>query len=88
MSNLREKIEEVLEKKIRPALAMHGGGVEIADVDENAGSATVSFSGMCEGCPAGGMTFYGLIEAELKSAIPELKEIKLAGGGQFEPEDV
>ena len=32
---MREKIEEVLEKEIRPALAAHGGGVVLVDIDNN-----------------------------------------------------
>ncbi|MCK5882427.1 MAG: NifU family protein, partial [Bacteriovoracaceae bacterium] len=46
--NMREKIEELLEKEIRPALASHGGGVELVDVDNN--KVYVRLQGGCKGC--------------------------------------
>lgn len=78
MANLGEKIEEVLNEKIRPMLEMHGGGVEVVKIDEKKGIVEVKFKGMCIGCPSAGMTFHSLIEHELMDKIPELKKVTMA----------
>lgn len=75
--NLKEKIEKVIKEIINPRLTMHSGGVELIDVDEKEGIATIKFAGMCVGCPMAGMTFAGLVEAELMAEVPELKGIVL-----------
>ncbi len=75
MATLKEKIEKTIEDIINPRLTMHSGGIELISVDEKEGIATIKFSGMCVGCPMAGMTFEGLVEAELMSEIPELKGV-------------
>lgn len=72
---LKEKIEKVIKEIINPRLTMHSGGIELISVDEKEGIATIKFSGMCVGCPMAGMTFEGLVEAELMSEVPELCQV-------------
>ena len=82
MGNIKEKIEKAIKEVINPRLTMHNGMVELISVDEEKGIATIKFGGMCVGCPMAGMTFEGLVEAELMSEIPELKGvIQLEEGG-------
>lgn len=75
MAGLKEKIEAVLQERIIPSLAMHGGGVEIINVDEEKGSVKLKLTGQCIGCSFADLTFVGLVEEELKSKIAELKEV-------------
>jgi Fe-S cluster biogenesis protein NfuA len=75
MATLKQKIEKTIEEIINPRLTMHSGGIELVSVDEKKGIATIKFSGMCVGCPMAGMTFEGLVEAELMSEVPELTQI-------------
>ena len=52
-----QKIEQVLEQKIRPVLSAHGGNVRLADCQD--GLVTVLLSGACSGCPAADLTTRG-----------------------------
>lgn len=71
---LREKVEAVLEK-IRPALQMDGGDVELVDVDEANGVVKVALVGACGGCPMSTMTLKMGIERSIKKEVPEVKEV-------------
>lgn len=71
---MREKVEAVLER-IRPALKMDGGDVELVDVDEKKGVVTVSLLGACGGCPMSTMTLKMGIERTIREAVPEVTEV-------------
>jgi len=45
-----EKLEKILDERIRPALAMDGGGVEIVALSPSM-ELTVKYFGACGGCP-------------------------------------
>jgi Fe-S cluster biogenesis protein NfuA len=77
MPDLAEKVNKILDEKIRPSLEMHGGGVDVVKINEKEGIVTLSFRGECIGCPSADMTFDGLIGQELKTSIPEIKSIEL-----------
>lgn len=73
---MRDRIEKVLEGDIKPALAMHGGSVELVDItDDNV--VKVKLTGACSGCPMAQMTVLGIVENILKSRIPEIKSVEL-----------
>jgi NifU-like protein len=63
-------IEEVLDKKIKSALAMDGGSVELIDVKENRDKFEVylRYLGACASCASGMMTLMG-IEDELNRSL-------------------
>ncbi|HQG12838.1 MAG: Fe/S biogenesis protein NfuA [bacterium ADurb.Bin270] len=70
----RNAVEKVLDDKVRPKLAMDGGGVELVDVrDDN--TVVVKLVGACGCCPFSQMTLKAGVEAELKAAFPELKAV-------------
>lgn len=69
-----EKINQALDK-IRPALQMDGGDVNFVSWDEKSGIVKVSLTGMCSHCPMSQITLKEGIEAEIKKAIPEVKEV-------------
>lgn len=70
---MRDKIEELLEKEIRPALASHGGGVELVDVDNN--KVYVRLQGGCKGCAGARATLKGGIERIIRENFPEITEV-------------
>lgn len=72
------KIEEVLEKKVRPNLAQHGGDIEIEKLEN--GVLHVRMHGQCSGCPSAELTLENLVNTELKEAFPELKDVVLVTG--------
>lgn len=70
----RDAVEKVLNEKVRPRLAADGGGVKLIEVrDDN--TIVVKLVGACGSCPFSMMTLRAGIEAELKNAFPELKEV-------------
>lgn len=70
----RQTVEKVLEEKVRPRLAADGGGVELIDVKSD-NTIVVKLTGACGCCPFSQMTLKAGVEAELKRAFPELKEV-------------
>ncbi|TET70935.1 MAG: NifU family protein [Candidatus Aminicenantes bacterium] len=69
---MKEKVEKALDK-IRPALMADGGNVELVEVKD--GVVKVKLTGACRGCPMSQMTLKMGIERQLKSEIPEIKEV-------------
>lgn len=72
--DLRKQVEKVVEKNVKPHLAMHGGDIEVMDVKD--GVVTVKLKGACMGCPMATMTLKGGVERELKEAIPQIKRVE------------
>lgn len=64
------KIEKVLDDQIRPALASHGGNIEIVDYDNN--KLFVKLSGGCQGCSSSKATLKDGIERLLVGKFPGL----------------
>ena len=65
-----EKIETVLDEKVRPSLRAHGGELEIDHLES--GVLYVKLLGQCAGCPSADLTNETLVEAEVVKALPEL----------------
>ena len=72
MSKEMERIEAVLDEKVRPALRAHGGEIEIDRLENRV--LYVKLLGQCAGCPSADLTNETLVEAELVKALPELVE--------------
>ncbi len=69
-----DEIKKALDK-VRPMLQADGGDVEFVSWDEKTGTVQVQLMGMCVGCPMSQVTLKQGIEAEIKKAIPEVKEV-------------
>ncbi len=70
----KESVEKVLSEQVRPKLAADGGGIDLIEVkDDN--TVIVKLTGACGSCPFSLMTLKSGVEAELKRAFPELKEV-------------
>lgn len=74
---MREKVEKILNEEIKPNLMLHGGSIELVNVDEKGGVVTVRLTGACAGCPMSQLTFVGFVEKILKENIPEVKAVKI-----------
>ena len=68
----REQVESVLDK-IRPAIMMDGGNLELVEVVDNC--AKIRLLGHCVGCPSSSMTLQFGIEQALKDEIPEFDHV-------------
>ncbi len=73
--SLREKVEEVIEKEIKPVLMRDGGNIALVDVDEKEGVVKVQLLGACQGCPMSMLTLTLFVEEHLRSKIPEVKKV-------------
>ena len=70
-----ELIERILEEKVRPQLADHGGDIKSIGCEK--GIYRFQLLGRCSGCPSAYLTTESLIKEELIAAIPELKDVVL-----------
>ncbi len=70
--NFESRIREVIEK-IRPALQMDGGDIEIVEITEP--DMKVRLVGACHSCPSAVYTLYQGVYGELKRSIPEFGEL-------------
>jgi len=62
-----KKIEEVLEREIRPGLRMDGGDIELIDVDGD--FVTVSLRGQCTSCFKSQTTIKEFVERKLREQV-------------------
>jgi Fe-S cluster biogenesis protein NfuA len=68
-----EIVDRVFVRDINPAVAQHGGKVELIDVQD--GTVVVRMMGGCQGCGMANVTLRQGIEAQLKRLIPGLQGI-------------
>lgn len=62
-----KKIEEVLEREIKPTLKKDGGSIELIDVDGD--FVTVSLRGACSGCHSSQTTLKEYVEKKLREQV-------------------
>ena len=72
-SEIRNRVQHILEREINPAVGMHGGWVELIDVKKN--SVYLRLGGGCQGCGAADMTLKMGIEKSIRELVPEVGEI-------------
>ncbi len=70
---LVEKVQQVLESRVNPAIRSHGGIVSLVDVKEDI--AYLQFGGGCQGCGMVDVTLKQGVEVMIKEAVPELKGV-------------
>ena len=73
LSEIEKKIIQILETKIRPAVARDGGDIKFKKY--NNGIVTVQLQGSCSGCPSSIMTLKQGVQNLLCHYIPEVKEV-------------
>jgi len=66
-------VQRVLDTDINPAVAMHGGYVELLDVRD--GVAYISMSGGCQGCGMADVTLRQGVESRIKEAVPAIGSV-------------
>ena len=67
-----KRIEAVLDEKVRPEMASHGGGITVDHLENKV--LYVKLQGQCAGCPSSDLTTETLVEAELLKGVPDLVE--------------
>ena len=73
-NDIINKINEVLDSKIRPAVAKDGGDITFKSFTD--GVVTVELKGSCSGCPSSIMTLKQGVQNLLCHYIPEVKSVE------------
>ncbi len=71
---LPDKVNQLLEQAVNPALASHGGYATLVGVDDD-NNVYVTMGGGCQGCAASAATLREGIQRSIKEAIPEVAEV-------------
>jgi Fe-S cluster biogenesis protein NfuA len=71
-----QKILEMIESRVRPAVAQDGGDIEFSSFDDKTGTVYVRLQGACSGCPSSTITLKDGIERMLKHYIPEVQAVE------------
>jgi len=69
-----DKLQKVIEDKIRPVLQAHNGDIELVEVTAD-GVVKVRLTGACAACPGAQETISEVVETALKEACPEIKGV-------------
>jgi NFU1 iron-sulfur cluster scaffold homolog, mitochondrial len=72
-AELVERIKELIDKFVKPAVEMDGGNIEFKKFED--GVVHVELQGSCSGCPSSTVTLKSGIEGMLTRMIPEVKEV-------------
>jgi Fe/S biogenesis protein NfuA len=70
---LAGRVQEVLDDRVNPGLAAHGGVVSLVDIQES--RVVLRFGGGCQGCGMADLTMKEGVAAQLKQQIPEISEV-------------
>ena len=73
-SDIVKQIKELIETKVRPAVAMDGGDILYGGFED--GIVYLHMQGACSGCPSSTATLKAGIENMLKHYVPEVKEVR------------
>jgi Fe-S cluster biogenesis protein NfuA len=68
------KIKDLLEQYVKPAVEMDGGNIELRKYND--GIVTLELQGACSGCPSSTVTLKSGIEGMLKRMVPQVKSVE------------
>ena len=72
-NEIEKKIINILETKVRPAVAKDGGDIKFKEFKD--GKVKVELQGSCSGCPSSTLTLKQGVQNLLCHYIPEVKEV-------------
>lgn len=70
------QIKELIETRIRPAVAQDGGDITFHSWDHASGVVKLHLRGSCAGCPSSAFTLKQGIENMLKHYVPEVERVE------------
>ena len=73
LGEIEKKIVQILDQKIRPAVAKDGGDIKFKEFKD--GIVMVQLQGSCSGCPSSTMTLKQGVQNLLCHYLPEVKEV-------------
>jgi len=73
-----EQIKELIDLRVRPAVAQDGGDIVFKHFDDEDGTVFLEMRGACAGCPSSTLTLKSGIENLLKHYVPEVTRVEQA----------
>ncbi|MBI3676397.1 MAG: NifU family protein [Proteobacteria bacterium] len=70
------QIKELIETRVRPAVAGDGGDIIFKGFDSSTGIVSLHMRGSCAGCPSSTMTLKNGIENMLRHYVPEVNAVE------------
>lgn len=71
-----EQIKELLETRVRPAVAQDGGDIVFRGFEGKSGTVFLNLRGSCAGCPSSTATLKNGIENMLRHYVPEVNAVE------------
>ena len=70
------QIKELIETRVRPAVATDGGDIIFKGFDAGTGIVSLHLQGSCAGCPSSTLTLKNGIENMLRHYVPEVTAVQ------------
>ena len=70
---IADRVQDVLEAEVNPAIAAHGGMITLVDVKDH--EIFLEMSGGCQGCAMSRLTLQQGVERMLRQAVPEITAV-------------
>lgn len=70
------EIKDLLDTRIRPAVAQDGGDILFSRFDDQTGVVYLNMRGACSGCPSSSATLKAGVENMLKHYVPEVTRVE------------
>jgi Fe/S biogenesis protein NfuA len=71
---LADRVRQVIEERVNPGVAAHGGEINLVAVEDNI--AYITMHGGCQGCAMSKITLRQGIERMIREVVPEIVEIQ------------
>jgi Fe-S cluster biogenesis protein NfuA len=75
-SEIVSEIKQLLDSRVRPAVAQDGGDILFDSFDEETGILTLRMRGACAGCPSSTATLKSGVEQMMRHYIPEVTSVE------------
>ncbi|MGE3928984.1 MAG: NifU family protein, partial [Hyphomonadaceae bacterium] len=75
-ANIVKEIREILDTRVRPAVARDGGDITFHSWDHEEGVVRLNMRGACAGCPSSTATLKHGIENLLRHYVPEVTRVE------------
>ncbi len=71
-----DEIKDLLDSRIRPAVAQDGGDILFSDFERETGTVWLHMRGACAGCPSSAATLKSGVEQMLRHYVPEVSRVE------------
>lgn len=79
-ADIVKEIKEIIEARVRPAVARDGGDITFHSWDHDQGVVKLNMRGACAGCPSSTATLKAGIENMLRHYVPEVTRVEQVVG--------